>query len=140
LTKANAFAQCWEAKNKLPQESHEHAFFPVPPALPEWFPIRPRAVKRLLSKLRLDQATGPDGIGARFLKELAEELALPIALLCRRIFFEASWPQQWRLHLLIPIFKKGSVYQPGQYRGIHLTCILSKTVERAIGQQLIPFL
>ena len=29
---------------------------------------------------------------------------------------------------------------PGQYRGIHLTSILSKTVERTIGQPLVAFL
>ena len=38
------------------------------------------------------------------------------------------------------LFKKGSVYLPSQYRGIHLTCILSKTVERLIGGTLCRFL
>ena len=32
------------------------------------------------------------------------------------------------------------MYFPSQCRDIHLTCILSKTVERLIGQTLIPFL
>ena len=41
---------------------------------------------------------------------------------------------------MIPLFKKGSPYLPNQYRGIHLTAILSKTVERMIGQTLVPFL
>ena len=41
---------------------------------------------------------------------------------------------------MISIFKKGSVYQPGQYRGVHLTTIMFKTVERVIGQPLVKFL
>ena len=32
------------------------------------------------------------------------------------------------------------MFQPGQYRGIHLTCILSKVTERVIGNPLVAFL
>ena len=32
------------------------------------------------------------------------------------------------------------MFSPDQYRGIHLTCILSKIVERVIAQPLVPFL
>ena len=98
-------------KNTLPSETFEHPFFPVPPALPSSFPIRPRFIRRLLKKLRLDQATGPDEISARFLRTLAEALGLPLAILCRRIFAEASWPALWRIHNLVP-FKMGSVFLP----------------------------
>jgi len=44
------------------------------------------------------------------------------------------------LHVLVPLFKKGSVYLPSQYRGIHLTSIFAKTIERTIGLPLIAFL
>jgi len=71
---------------------------------------------------------------------LAASLALPVALLCRRIFNEGYWPENWRLHWIIPLFKKGNVYDPEKYRGIHLSSILSKTVERVVGNPLITFL
>ena len=45
-----------------------------------------------------------------------------------------------RNHLLIPIYKKYSVYAAINYRGIHLTTILSKVVERTIGNPLISHL
>jgi hypothetical protein len=74
------------------------------------------------------------------LKRLAEFLSLPIAIIARRIFAEGTWPQTWRLHHIVPLFKRGSAFLPGQYRGIHITSILSKTVERVIGNPLTAFL
>ena len=102
--------------------------------------MRPRVMRRLLLKLREDQATGPDDIGVVFLKRMAKHIDLPLILLCRRIFSEAKWPQKWRRHNVVALFKKGSPYLPSQYRGIHLTSIMSKTIERMIGQTLVPFL
>ena len=94
---------------------------------------------REFAELRLDQATGPDLIAAILLRRLSKELALPVAVIARRVFRE-GWPSLWRVHWLIPLFKKGSVYDPNKYRGIHLSCILSKVVERVVGNPLIAFL
>ena len=99
----------------------------------EWCSIRSCTVRKLLSSLRENQATGPDKISARFLKRLAAVLDVPLAMLARRIFNEGVWPDLWRNHRIAPLFKRGSPYRPGQYRGIHLTCILSKCVERYRG-------
>ena len=85
--------------------------------MPAHFAIRARTARRLLSTLRADQATGPDDIGAVFLRRLADVLDVPVAMLCRRIFTAATWPKKWQLHQLVPIFKKGSVYLPSRYRG-----------------------
>jgi hypothetical protein len=93
-----------------------------------WFPIRPRDVKKTLLKLRADQATGPDGLIAKFLKRIVIVLSLPFAILTRRILSESQWPARWRVHHFV-------LYKPGRYRGVHLTSIMSKTVERVIGQQ-----
>ena len=139
-SKANAFVETWLDKCMSPPETHEHFFHVVPDRMPHHFAIRTRHVRLLLKSLRQDQATGPDGFSAVLLKTLAKELSLPIAILARRIFGEGHWPQQWRLHHIIPIFKRGSAFLPGQYRGVHLTSILSKTVERVLGSPLTSFL
>ena len=102
--------------------------------------IRVRRVKRELQRLRPDQATGPDGIAAVLLRTLAIVFALPLAILCRRMFREGAWPQRWRMHYLFPLFKKCNVYDPEKYRGLHITSILSKTAERVICNPLIMFL
>ena len=46
----------------------------------------------VLSKLRQDQATGPDNIGARPLKEFATVLAGPVADLTNAILKNGQWP------------------------------------------------
>ena len=45
---------------------------------------------------------------------------------------EGFWPQAWRVHRLIPLFKRDEYFKPGNYRGIHITSILSKVAERLI--------
>ena len=137
--KANVFAIAWHAKKKLPPDRHVLPFFFTAPQMTDLNVIRVRATRRELSRLRMDQATGPDLIGALLLRSLAKELALPVAVIARRIFRE-GWPSVWRVHWLIPLFKKGSVYDPNKYRGVHLSCILSKVVERVVGSPLIAFL
>ena len=112
----------------------------MPELMPATFAIRPRVIRRLLKDLRSDQATGPDGISAFFIKKVANMIDVPLAVICRRIFQEAMWPRKWKTHHIVPLFKRGSVYQPSQYRGVHLTDILSKTIERTIAQPLVMFL
>ena len=42
--------------------------------------------------------------------------------------------------MIVPIYKKGSAFVAGNYRGVHLTSVLSKVAEKVIGQRLVPFL
>ena len=46
----------------------------------------------------------------------------------------------WKYHLICPISKSGSAFVPGNYRGVHLTTILSKNAEKIVGAHLVPFL
>ena len=41
---------------------------------------------------------------------------------------------------MIPIYKRGPAFHPNNYRGVHLTTILSKVAERLIGAQLTSHL
>ena len=79
-------------------------------------------------------------MAAAILKELAVVIALPLTILCRRILYEACWPSCWRMHHIIPVFKRDSVYNPDNYKGVRLTSIVAKTVERVIGQPWLTFL
>ena len=101
-------------------------------------PLRQRTAKKVLQNLDAFSGTGPDLLPARLLKECAHELALPVVLLCRLVL-QQGWPNCWRTHWIHPIFKKGSVWKPGQYRGVHLTSQLSKVVERCFAPHLLGF-
>ena len=43
---------------------------------------------------------------------------------------EACWPKVWCLHHVCPLYKRDSAFAAGNYRGIHLTSILSKLADR----------
>jgi len=132
--KAELFAETWKAKCVLPDSVSEviedHHFVPPAgiPTLGEFLPLRMRTAVKVLAGLDESKATGPDGIPSIILKRCARTLCLPIILLARLIIDTSEWPWQW--HWLAPVYKKKSVSNPGNYRGVHLTAHLGKSVER----------
>ena len=94
----------------------------------------------VLQRLREDSGTGPDLLPALILKRCAEVLAKPVLTLFLCILHTGVWPECWLEHWVTPLYKKKSVFQPGNYRGIHLTAQLSKVVERMFKLLYQPFL
>ena len=94
----------------------------------------------LLKQLDEDKATGPDLLSAKVLKKCAKELGTPVAKLTRRVLNSGEWPEGWRVHWILPLYKKKSVWDPKNYRGVHLTAQLSKVVERLLGSLFFAFL
>jgi hypothetical protein len=102
--------------------------------------LRENDAKHIMDKLKVDSGTGPDLLPARILKNCSAALAKPVLLLTMCILNCGVWPQIWMKHWLAPLFKKKSVYNPGNYRGIHLTAQLSKVVERMFKMLYYPYL
>ena len=106
--KADAFAKVFESKSQLPPEVIDTPFFCSPEVVREDFvPFRTRDTKKLFKKLDEAKATGPDRISAVILKRLGDLLAMPFTRICRRLFYEGCWPEAWKLHLIVPSYKKG---------------------------------
>ena len=106
----------------------------------DWIPFRSRVCRRLFKKLDKNKATGNDMISAEILKMLGDVLYLPFTKVCQRLFHEGCWPDVWKKHLIVPIYKRDPAFEPGNYRGVHLTTILSKIAEKMIALQLVPYL
>ena len=99
-----------------------------------------KAAESVLSNLKEDSGTGPDLLPARILKKCATVLALPVYLLTWAILREGSWPKTWGKHWVAAIYKKKSVYDPNNYRGVHMTAQLAKVIERLLGLIFVPVL
>ncbi|KAF7253994.1 RNA-directed DNA polymerase from mobile element jockey, partial [Varanus komodoensis] len=89
-------------------------------------------VEGLLRALDITKAPGPDGLHPRVLTELSGVLSCLLASI-----FEALWrmgevPEDWRVASVVPIFKKGSRRDMGNYRPVSLTSIVGKKMERLI--------
>ena len=79
-------------------------------------------------------------VSAAILKRLCDCPVVPFTIVVRRLFHQGCWPTAWKTHLICPIFKRGAAFTPGNYRGVHLTTILSKTAEKMVGAHLVPYL
>ena len=42
------------------------------------------------------------------------------------IYETGAYPDQWSTGVIVPIYKKGDTNDPANYRGITLTCAMSK--------------
>ena len=139
--KADLFARTFAGKAKIPEEKVDTPFFGRPDVeMDTVVTIRSRYTAKLFKTLKVDKATGHDKISAAILKRIGKFIAVPFTKVCRRLLYEGCWPSQWRYHLIVPIFKKDVAYAAGNYRGVHLTPVLSKIAEKVIGKTLREFL
>ena len=104
---------------------------PDPPTQPLTNPmpsiiISARKVLRLLRSLKTDQASGPDGIPSRFLKEFADELAPVLCRIFRLVLIFCTYPSSWKHALVQPVPKKGD---RSNHRPIALTSAVAKVFE-----------
>ncbi|KFP92078.1 hypothetical protein N311_04749, partial [Apaloderma vittatum] len=85
-----------------------------------------------LENLKVHKSMGPDEIHPQVLKELAAEVARPLA-----IEFERSWrsgevPTDWKREKITPIFKKGTKDNLGNYRPVSLTSVPGKIMKQIL--------
>ena len=142
IEKANAFVDAFTVKNVMePLEDNEYGIIQenALPANPYAEPSV-EAVRDILRNLAEDSATGPDRVPTRILKFCADELAEPVQLLVCSILRNRRWPKQWKGHWVCPLHKKKSVFVPTHYRGVHLTCPLSKVAERVLAFVILTWL
>ncbi|CAJ0940923.1 unnamed protein product [Ranitomeya imitator] len=77
-------------------------------------------VRNRLNKIKIDKSPGPDGIHPRVLRELSNVIDKPLFLIFSDCIATGSVPQDWRIANVVPIFKKGSKSEPGNYRPAEL--------------------
>ena len=141
--KSELFRETFTAKYKL-HEGCTNKFSDVPPpggnTMSTFHPIRARRATHFLKALDEDSGTGPDLLASRILKRCHSSLGVPVAKLARKIVGTGKWPTPWKDHWVPPLHKKKAVYEPKNYRGLHLTAQLSKVLERLISEAVMTFL
>ena len=140
IEKAYILLQSFGTKWQLPEPiTNEYSDLPPTNICHFGFiPIRVGKVRKFINRLRNDSATGPDLLPARIIKAMAESLLRPILILIRLILKEGTWPKMWCCHWVCPLYKKKSVFDPNNYRGLQITSQMSKLVERIIGDLCFP--
>lgn len=112
-----------------------------PPQTSMFFsPTDPDEVRRVISSMKSKNSTGWDKISSQLIKTLVHVLASPIAHLCNLSLANGKFPENFKLAVVIPIFKAGDKLSPGNYRPISLLSTLSKILETIVNKRLILYL
>jgi hypothetical protein len=92
------------------------------------------AVQTIKSKCKL--ACDPDGYPTSFLVNLMPVLCDPLVMLYNALMSIGKIPSGWKKAFVTPIYKKGLVSRPDNYRPISQTSIFCKLMERIISRDL----
>ena len=102
--------------------------------------VREDWVKKALSTLDKNKATGLDNIPAKLLKIAAPYIAKVITQICNHSIKHSSFPQTWKVAGVTPLHKRDSVHELIKYRPTSILPILSKVLERHMFNAFYEFL
>ena len=97
-------------------------------------------VKKILISLDTSTTAGMNQIPAKFLRDGAEVLALPLGNIINLSIKLSTFPEECKIAKLKPIFKKGARTDPKNYRPISLLPLVSKIIEKSIHFQIEDYL
>lgn len=102
--------------------------------------IDPADTYQVLSSLNPSKAMGLDEISPKVLKYCACAIFEPLTHLFQLCIDQGFLPQEWKLHVITPIFKSGDRSMISNYRPISLLCIVSKVLEMLVFDHIIGYL
>ena len=87
--------------------------------------------------LKDNKSPGADGIFSKLLKEIVDDISVPLAITLNLSIQKSIVPKEWKNANIIPIFKKGSRCKPGKYRPVSLTSAICKLLESLLRDQMV---
>jgi hypothetical protein len=102
--------------------------------------ISSQGILSLLNNLNVKKAIGPDNIASRLLKQFSTSLSPIFQRFFTYSLSKTTVPSVWRKADICPVFKRGNVTQPLNYRPIALTSVICKQMEHIIAKHIRNFL
>ena len=93
-----------------------------------------------LKGLKIDKSPGPDGLHPRVLKEIAEEIVEALVMIFQKSLESGKVPEDWKIAVVTPLFKKGTRKKMENYRPISLTSVVGKILESIVKDEISKFL
>ncbi|CAM4638570.1 unnamed protein product, partial [Lepidochelys kempii] len=90
-----------------------------------------------LEQLNGTKSGGPDNFHPRILKELAHEIASPLARIFNESVNSGVVLYDWRIANIVSIFKKGKKSDLGNYRPVSLTFVACKVLEKILKEKVV---
>jgi hypothetical protein len=107
-----------ESTGNIPEAEKENVTTPMPQ-----IEVTRDKIKEKIKELRMESAPGLDGLTPRMLKELGGSILVPFEVLFKKSLRSGEVPDAWRTATVMPIFKKGTKGNPGNYRPVSLTSV-----------------
>ena len=103
-------------------------------------PVTSLFVRKQLQSLDVKKAVGLDGVSSMFLRDGTDCIVAPVTHIINISIITETVPAAFKDAKVIPLFKKGSTLDPGNYRPVSILNVLSKLLERAAHSQLSNYL
>uniref|UniRef100_T1IYS6 Endonuclease/exonuclease/phosphatase domain-containing protein n=1 Tax=Strigamia maritima TaxID=126957 RepID=T1IYS6_STRMM len=86
--------------------------------------------RKTISQLKKRKAAGPDGIINEFYQAMSGEAKTIALKIVNDIWHGEECPEEWRTGVIIPIFKSDKTRDVGNYRGITLLIVYTRSLQR----------
>ena len=103
-------------------------------------PVSGHFIRGQLHSLNPKKAVGLDDVSSLFLRDGADSILAPVSHIINLSISSETVPTAFKEAKVIPLFKKGSKLDPGNYRPVSILNVLSKILERAVHSQLGEYL
>lgn len=97
-------------------------------------------VKSLIKHLKSKKSPGNDGIRAETLKEISDEIVVPLTFIINICFEVGYFPDILKIGIIKPLFKGGDKMDVINYRPISLISNIAKIFEKLIKKRILKFL
>ena len=97
-------------------------------------------IAKKLGELDINKSCGPDQMHPHLLKEMANELSVPLSIIMNKSLQTKSLPKDWKKANVSALFKKGDSKLASNYRPVSLTSIVCKTMEKFVRDHLFKFM
>jgi hypothetical protein len=99
-------------------------------------PLLDSEVINAIEELRKGKAAGIDDIPAEFLKNLGEKTKRELIEICKSMYEEGTWPEEFTRTVMVPLPKVGNAVVCGEFRTISLICNASKIMLKVLKKRL----
>jgi hypothetical protein len=103
-------------------------------------PVTDSEIYNIIMTLKNSKSSGYDDITTTLIKLVAKNICRPITHIVNLSFEQGRFPEELKMSVVKPIFKKGDECDPCNYRPITIIPIISKILEKAMLKRLNDFL
>ena len=94
--------------------------------------IQAEAVEVALKHLDICKSTGPDGLSAKFLREITADIAVPLTKLYNLSLRTATTLNEWKRSNITPVHKSGPQNNRSNFHPIPVVSIVAKILEKFV--------